>query len=133
MEKRKQKQEAIERMKMLKLHQNVIREFEKEGIVNLSENGGFLFWLDSDQQAIVNEIESEYDILVYHVIRSFTEFGELYALLYVSKDEEEWEYDREDIKHGIALAYVKNMDDDSCSEFGSIGIKPQFGGLVRTA
>ena len=133
MKKKKQKQEAIERMKMLKLYGNVIREFEKEGIVNLSENGGFLFWLDSDQQAIVNEIESEYGILVYHVIRSFTEFGELYALLYVSKDEDEWEYDREDIQHGIALAYVKNVDDDSCSEFGSIGIKPQFGGLVRTA
>lgn len=133
MEKTKQKQEAIERMKMLKLHGNVIREFDKEGIVNLSENGGFLFWLDSDQQAIVDDFEKEHNALVYHVIRSFTEFGELYALLYVSKDEDEWEYDREDIQHGIALAYVKNIDDDFCSEFGSIGIKPQFGGLVRTA
>ena len=46
MEKAKQKQEAIARMKLLKLHGNVIREFEKEGIVNLSENGGFLYWLN---------------------------------------------------------------------------------------
>ena len=133
MEKAKQKQEAIARMKLLKLHGNVIREFEKEGIVNLSENGGFLYWLNGDQQAIVDEFEAEHDALVYHVIRSFTEIGEMYALLYVSKDEEEWEYDQDDIRHGIALAYVKNMDDDFCSEFGSIGIKPQFGGLVRTA
>lgn len=132
MEKAKQKQEALERMKLLKLHNNVVKEFDKEGIVNLSENGGFLFWLDSDQQAIVDEFEAEHDALVYHVIRSFTEFGELYSLLYVSKYEEEWEDDRNDIKNGIALVYVKNMDEDLFSEFGSIGIKPQFGGLVRT-
>lgn len=133
MEKVKQKQEAIARMKLLKLHENVIREFEKEGIVNLSENGGFLYWLNGDQQAIVDDFEKEHGALVYHVIHNFTEFGELYALLYVSKDEDEWEYDRDDLKAGCALAYVKNIADDFCSEFGSIGIKPQFGGLIRTA
>ena len=120
-------------MRMLNLYPNIIKEFDKEGIVNLSENGGILFWLDSDQQAIVDEFEQKYNALVYHVIRSFTEFGEMYALLYVSKHEEEWEYDRDDLKHGYALAYVKNVDDDFCSEFGSIGVKQQFGGLVRTA
>lgn len=131
MEKAKQKQEALERMKMLKLHGNIIKEFDKEGIVNLSENGGFLYWLDSNQQAIVDEFETEHDALVYHVIHDCTEFGELYSLLYVSKYEEEWEDDRNDLKDGYALVYVKNMDDDFCSEFGSIGVKPQFGGLVR--
>ena len=100
MERTKQKQEANARMKLLKLHGNVIREFEKEGIVNLSENGGFLFWLDSDQQAIVDKFEAEHDALVYHVIRSFTEFGELYALLYVSKDEDEWDYSDEAQSYG---------------------------------
>ncbi len=131
--KTKQKQEAIERMKMLKLSDNIIREFEKEGIINISENGGFLYWLDSDQQAIVDEFQAEHNTLVYHVIHSYTEFGELYALLYVSDDEDEWGYDKDDIKSGCVLAYVKNVTDDWCSEFGSIGIKPQYGGLVRTA
>lgn len=129
----KQKQEAIERMKMLKLHGNVIKEFEKEGIINMSENGGFLYWLDSDQQEMVANFEAEHNAVVYHVIHSYTGFGELYALLYVSDDEDEWGYDKDDIKCGCALAYVKNVTDDWCSEFGSIGIKPQFGGLVRTA
>ena len=80
MEKVKQKQEAIARMKLLKLHENVIREFEKEGIVNLSENGGFLYWLNGDQQATVDDFEKEHGALVYHVIRNFTEFGELYLI-----------------------------------------------------
>lgn len=133
MTKQEQKQEAIERMKMLKLYPNIIKEFEKENIVNLSENGGILYWLDSDQQAIVDSFETEHNALVYHVIHSHTEFGELYSLLYVSKYEDEWETDREDLKDGYAFVYVKNVDDDSCSEFGSICFKPQFGGLVRTA
>ena len=131
MEKAKQKQEALERMKMLKLHSNIIKEFDKDGIVNLSENGGFLYWLNSDQQAIVDEFEAEHDALVYHVIHNYTEFGELYSILYVSKYEEEWDDDRNDLKDGCAFVYVKNINYDSCSEFGSIGIRPQFGGLVR--
>ena len=132
MEKSKQKQEAIDRMKMLKLSENIIREFEKEGIVNLSKNGGCLYWLDSDQQAIVDEFETEYDALVYHVIHTYTQFGKLYSLLYVSKYEDEWEYDRDDLQQGYPIVYVKNASDDTCSEFGSIGVRPQFGGVVRT-
>ncbi len=131
--KTKQKQEAIERMKMLKLFPNIIKEFEKEGIINMSENGGYLYWLDSDQQAMVDEFEAKHNALVYHIIHSYTQFGEMYALLYVSDDEDEWGYDKDDIRCGCILAYVKNVTDDMCSEFGSIGVRPQYGGLVRTA
>ncbi len=41
--------------------------------------------------------------------------SELYALLYVSHDEDEWGYDKDDIKNGCATAYVKNVTDDWCS------------------
>ena len=37
----------------------------------------------------------------------------------------------EDIKDGYTFAWVENVDLDWCSEFGSIAIKPSFGGLVR--
>ena len=133
MDKMKQKQEAMERMKQLRLYPNIIKEFAKEDIVNLSEHGGMLYWLNHDQQKIVREFEEKYDAVVYHVIHNNTEFGELYSLLYVSEYEEEWEDDRSDLKDGCPIAYVENIDDDICSEFGSIGIRMQFGGLVRTA
>ena len=125
--------EALERMKTLKLYPNVIKEFEEENVVNMSENGGFLYWLNDEQKEIVSDFEAEHDALVYHVIHDFTGFGELLTFLYVSDYEEEWEDDREDLKVGYALAYVKNLTDDYCSEFGSICFRPQFGGLVRTA
>lgn len=125
--------EALERMRTLKLYPNIIKEFEKENIVNMSENGGFLYWLTDEQKEIVSDFEAEHDALVYHVIHDFTGFGELLAFFYVSDDDEEWEYDREDLKAGYACAYVKNLTDDMCSEFGSVCFKQQFGGLVRTA
>ena len=128
----KQKQEAIERMKMLKIYTQAIKEFEKENVINVSEHGGILFWLDDEQQEMVKRFEEKYNAVVYHVIHNYTEFGELYSLLYVSQHEEEWDYDRDDIKHNIALSYVVNINEESFSEFGSIGIRPQFGGVIRT-
>jgi len=133
MTREEQKQEALQRMKILKLHENTIREFEKEDLVNLSESGGILYWLDDKQQEYVKKFEKEHNAVVYHCIHDYTEFGEMLAMLYVSDDKIEWGYDRDDLALGTALAYVKNLDDDYCSEFGSIGIRPQWGGLVRTA
>ena len=129
----KKKQEAVARMKSLKLYPNIIREFEEKDVINLSENGGILYWLSDEQKQYVKEFEETYNTLVYHVIRNFTEFGELLTFLYVSDEQEEWEYDREDLKGGYTCAYVKNLDEDLFSEFGSVGIRMQFGGLVRTA
>lgn len=128
----KQKQEALERMKMLKIYSQAIKEFEKENVINVSEHGGILFWLDDEQQEMVKRFEEKYNAVVYHVIHNYTEFGELYSLLYVSQHEQEWDYDKDDIKHDIALCYVVNKDEENFSEFGSIGIKPQFGGVIRT-
>lgn len=133
MERNIQKQEAIHRMKMLNLHGNVLREFEQEDRLNMSEYGGFLYWLDSDQQAIVDEFEAEWNALVYHVIHSYTSIGEMLTLLYVSNYPEEWEYDRLDLAEGYPLAYVKNLDDPYLSEIGSVGIERRIGGLIRTA
>lgn len=133
MNKQLQKQEAIQRMQLLNLHENVIREFNSEGKLNLSESDGILYWLDEKQTEYVKAFEEKFNSVVYHVIHDYTEFGELLSFLYVSDSEDEWAYDLEDLKGGCACAYVKNLDDDMCSKFGSIGIKPQFGGLVRTA
>ena len=127
-----QKQEALNRMRMLDIYSPAIKEFEKENIINKSEHGGILYWLDENEQNIVKEFEEKYNAVVYHIIHNYTEFGELYSLLYVSEHKEERDHHNHDLKHKMAFAYVKNIDEDSFSEFGSIGIKSQFGGLVRT-
>ena len=61
------KQEALARMKFLDLHKNIIKEFDKENIVNMSERA-YLYWLTDEQKQYVSEFEEEYNALVYHVI-----------------------------------------------------------------
>ena len=131
--KTKQRTEALKRMELLKLHENVIDDFKEISLLNQSEHGGILYWVEGEMEKKIREWEEKTGNLVYHVIHDYTEFGELLSLLYVSQYEEEWETDREDIQDGYALAYVMNLTDDWCSEYGSIGIRPQWGGVVRTA
>lgn len=81
---------------------------------------------------MVREFEEKYNALVYHAVHSYTEFGELLSLLYVSDYEEEWPIDHEDIPYGVVMTYTINLDEPMFSEFGSICVKPAAGGLLRT-
>jgi hypothetical protein len=123
------KKEAVKRMKMLKMLDQPIKEFEEEGKLNKSEYGiGILYWLNEEEEKAVKEFEDQNEAVVYHVILDNTVFGQMYSFLYVSNYEEEWSQDRQDIKEGQALAYVKS---DICGEFGSIGVIPMTGGVKR--
>lgn len=123
--------EAIKRMKLLKLDKQCIEAF-KNGKVWESEGFGALYEVNDEEQKIIDKFEANHeDCLVYHMIHNKFEFGECYSILYVSSDKEEWQQDKEDIEDGYVFAYVENIDDDWCSEFGSIAIKPSIGGLMR--
>ena len=123
--------EAIERMKLLKLDKECIEAFAK-GKVRESEGFGALYEVNDKEQQIIDKFEANHkDCLVYHMIHNVYEFGECYSILYVSPDTDEWQRDKDDIKEGYVFAYVYNKDDEWCSEFGSIAVKSQFGGLVR--
>ena len=123
--------EALDRMKLLRLHQNAVREFRDEGKLNLSGVYGALYWLNDEQKKLVRDWEEKTGNLVYHVIHNRMEFGEMLNLLYISRNPEEWTKDRTDIQNEEALVYVINLDDDVCSEYGYIGIRPMFGGVIR--
>lgn len=125
--------EALYRMKKLQLHENVIREFNEEGKLNLSEICGILFWLNEQEEKLVRDWEKKTGNMVYHVIKSYFEFGLCYSFLYVSTHPDEWEYDRDNLKDGYPIAYVHNDTFEFLSEYGSIVIEPQIGGLIRTA
>lgn len=129
------KAEAIKRMKMLDLYKPYINSFEKKDEIFMSEKTGGVYEFSENTELCnkVKEFEAEHDALVYHVIHTFTEFGELYNFLYVSDYEEEWAMDNEDITAGYALVYVWNKDCEWFSEFGSIGVRGVGGGIVRTA
>jgi len=128
----KQRQEALERMEILNLSRQCINAF-KRGDIWESEGYGALYECNDEEKQIIKEFEAKTGGKVYHMIHNRTEFGELYSILYVSKDTDEWEEDKADLKDGYVFVYVKNLDDEFGSEFGSIGVRPSFGGLVRTS
>lgn len=125
--------EAIYRMKKLGIYDPIIEQFEKENIVAESAPPiGACFWLDEEQLAQVRDFEETNNALVYHVIHSYTEFGELENYLFVSDYREEWEKDRDDIDYNIVFVYVENKSIPEFSEFGSIGfVKTPAAGLLR--
>lgn len=125
------KNEAIKRMRKLGLFSQVIKEFKEEDILHLSESGGYLYWLDEKQKKIVEDFEKESGNIVYHVVRSFTNMGEMLSLLIVSKYEEDWEMDWENIPDGYVFSYVVNLDEPMFSEYGTITVQNRIGGLVR--
>lgn len=132
--KEQMKQEALARMKLLDLHQNVVKDFETEGKINYSLGiHGILYWVTGEIGEVVQKFENQTGYLVYHVIHNNTEIGRMLTLLYVSTEMEEWNADKQDLQEGCPLAYVENLTYPDCSEFGSVGVKPFNGGVVRTA
>lgn len=128
------KKEAVKRMKKWGIFPQTIKDFEKEDLVSVSEPPfGACFWVNEDQKKRIKEFEEENNALVYHVIRSFTTFGELENYLYVSNYPEEWEMDNSDILENQQLCYVNNLTDPMFSELGTIGIEiTPAAGLRRT-
>ena len=79
----------------------------------------------------IKKFEEETGSLIYAVTHEYFSFGECYTCLYISKCEEDWSYCTDDIKRGLAWAWVWNKTADYCSEYGTVTIKSFGGGLMR--
>ena len=85
--------------------------------------------LAMDPQAQVSNCTQS---VAYYGVLTTTTMGQFFSLLFVSRYEEEWEYDRRELKEGYPYAYVWNREEEF-GEIGSIQIKMEQGGLVRVA
>lgn len=134
------KQECIERLKILEeqfgLLTNCRAEFKRKDTLYYSERtplGGILYWVDNKQELVdkVKEFEKDNKVKVYFCLLTYTEFGTLFDMLYVTDEKEYWEEEKEDLKLGYAMSNCKNLTDDMMSDFGSIAIKGMSGGIIR--
>lgn len=81
----------------------------------------------------INNFEKNYNAYVYHIIYTKSNFGNLYSMLYVSNNTEEWKADRKDLQNKECYTYVYNKSDEVCSEIGLIGVeKADTNLLTRT-
>ena len=129
------KEKAIEIMHKLDIYAPYIRGFREENQVCFFEAfGGFWAYQEPELMVKIKEFETQYNVLVYAVTHEYTNFGECYDFLYISDYEEEWDemlYSQGNMYY--TFAYVWNVDDDFCSEFGTIGIRSFGGGIKRVA
>lgn len=129
------KAEAVKRMKIMGVFPETISQFEKENLVSVSMPPvGAFFWADKKTSKRIKKFEESFNILIYLVVRSYTEFGQMDSYFFVSDyKDEEWAQDIEDLKQGQAFAYVFNHNEPLFSEFGTIGFKRTIAdGIVRT-
>lgn len=130
----RQKAEALERMKALKLRKEVIDAFAATGSIHLCTrpNGSFLT-LTTDETNEVKAFERKHGAMVFLVSRAVTLFGSLDAYFYVSNDPSNWAYERDGYDKGYAATYVFNRNYPNCSEDGDICFKrTKNGGIIRT-
>lgn len=122
-------QEAIRRMKILGLHNNVINDLKKERVLNKSEGPlGSLYWLNEEEKKMVKDYAKQCNVFVYHIIKTYTvDMGSIYDLLFFTEEKYYWKEERERLKESYALSHTISQ----FSENGDIFVKNINGGLVR--
>ena len=125
------KEEAIQRLKLLEIHNSIIEDFEKKNKITCIDWLRHEIKLPNKIQNKLNEISKEYGITPY--IATFTEtiFGNFYEFLYVGPDEEYWEPAKQELSLGYAYAWVYNIDHPELSEMGRIKIEKRNGIIFR--
>ena len=108
------KAEAIKYMGILKLDKRCIKAFEKGNVWMSSGPLGGLYEADDKLKNMIKDVETEHDIIIYHVVENMVMNMHCYSML-----------------DGYAFSYVLNVDAPDCNEFGTICVKPTFGGLRR--
>ena len=132
----KQKEVAIRLMITMDVYKPYIKAFKDEGTICLYEQyGGYYIEEGDELYNKVKDFEKEHNCLVYAVTHEFTSFGECFDYLVVTQYEEEWDelISYSDRTKHVVFAYVNNVDDDWCSEFGDITVNQFGGGLARVA
>lgn len=131
---------ALELMQKMDIYNPYIKAFENDETITTFEGYGG-FWTTEENGAEkdllikIKEIENKYNCIVYAITHEIVEFGELYDLLIVQKEKNEWEYsfyDNGDKKFTV-FAYVYNKSMPEFSEFGDIMVHSFGGGIRRIA
>ena len=89
----------------------------------------------SEQHKKIQEIEQRSNVKVYAVTHeNLAVVGETYSFLCVSPYPEDWEHCFRGARSSgwyMAYAYVQNMEDDLCSEYGYVAITANHGVIKR--
>lgn len=129
------KAKAVEFMGRLGIFEGYIEAFEKNNRVCYFEDCiGFYDYQNDSLFKKRKQFESFNNCAVYAITHEMTDIGEMYSFLFVPEDKDEWDYCIEEYGGTYYIqAYVWNKEYNLLSEYGSIGIKSQNGGIRRVS
>lgn len=119
------KNECIKRMEMLGLR--CIDEFKGDKVL-VSDDGKFRK-PNIEEFGLIDDLQEKHGLMVYHLVKDDLGF----SVLYVSSYEEDWEFERPDIKGNTCYidGYCYNEKNPNYSEFGSMEFEMKDGYLYR--
>ena len=97
------KDEAIKRMELLKLKSVAIQAFKDINTVYVSNLSGNLTITNIEQKELIEELEEDKNILIYHLIHQTTQNRDVLYCLYVDSNKENWKADKEDLVKQFAV------------------------------
>ena len=126
----KMKNEAIIRMQILGLSEDIIAAFKDNDEIMTSYSWGEVTESPKNLIPWFKELKERYGGFPYHVVETETNIGLMQSILYVSAYDEYLEEERNLTKEGYPYAYVIN-EDINVDEFGTISVEPYGEGLRR--
>lgn len=120
--KEEMKERAIELLKELEKKglNPLVRSFFEQGKPSISHCQVGLKQMSPDEKELMVKNEEEFNHLVFHAVYTETNIGPMIAYLFVSKYKEDWPMDIPLIEENKIYAYVENINDKHCSEYGII-------------
>ena len=118
--------ECIKRLKILKLNDKIIEDFEKNNILYVSEINENVSRLNDKQQELVTQYESTYNVKIFHLVHLKTTNKDLLYCLYVSSKKHEWKLEQRDLD----LGFAETICFKKVREIREVGIKTKDGKIV---
>lgn len=92
------KHEAIERMKILKLSNQIIDDYKANNDLYICNVRNNIQKVSTTERSIVDKIEQDYNVKVYYLVQ----YQNLLYFLYIQDNQEEWEQEKQNLKNGYA-------------------------------
>lgn len=100
------KKEAIERMKILNLNQDIIQEYKDSEIIYISQISGDLRRPNEDELELIKQLSAKRKIRIYHIVHLKTESKDILYFLYVDDKKANWRNEKRDLSLGYAVPIV---------------------------
>lgn len=123
--------EAVTRLKMMEVPVSVIEDFLHGYVMVAEPPTGEMRNITEKEKEEIATFEDKHNAIVYMIVRSYTNFGQLDSWLFISDYPEEWAMEDAAIKDGIVFSWTINRDIPEFSDMGSIAYKKVDGGVVR--